>query len=182
MTPPHIPKIGSAAFQSAAQSRTGSQGQQQRQAAQQIPPQEVQAVVVSRSLELLETMASRVSETTGEACDAQAGGATSDGDPSYRVQLMSFIVGSLSRAAQGFREKAVVEEEPEPEEAREEEEAAAAEEAVPDAALPAVSDDGVEEGGGAEVEQAAPPEQVAGYGQSGKAVQVPTEGTIKRWA
>jgi hypothetical protein len=68
-------------------------------------------VVVSRSLELLETMAGQVSAATGEALDVSRPAEGAESDPGYRVQLMSFIVGSLSRAAQAFRSEAA---EPEP--------------------------------------------------------------------
>ena len=185
MSPPHIPKISAAAFQQPGGARAGGKEAQQRQGSPlPVANPEVQAVVVSRSLQLLETMASRVSETTGEPCEAQSSGASADSDPSYRVQLMSFIVGSLSRAAQSFRDTAVEIEEPEEtEEGQEEQAPDGVEEVDVEAALPSVPDS--EGAGGVEGEgvDASPRDDApVGYGKSGHAVEEPAEGTVKRWA
>jgi hypothetical protein len=183
MSPPHIPKIGATTVPAAASARSGGHGAGTRQAkpeAQAATQAVERAVVVNRSLELLETMAGQVSEATGESIDAARSSSASDGDASYRVELMGFIVGSLSRAAQAFRQKAAQVQPEEPELPEEEVE----EEAQVEAALPeAPVDDPVE--AAAEPAEPAPPvePQVSGYGSKGQAVQdAPQEGSVKRWA
>lgn len=196
MSPPHIPKIGATTVPPAASPRAGGQGaglhkrQAGTSAAPQAPPVAEAAVVVNRSLELLETMAGRVSEATGESMDVSRSTQSADGDSSYRVQLMSFIVGSLSRASQAFRQQAAqAQEQPEPEEAEE----AVAEEPVVEeveveAALPEqpmaepvqAASEPEQVVGGADPE---PAQQAAGYGSKGQAVQGPAQdGSVKRWA
>jgi len=196
MSPPHIPKIGATTVPPAASPRAGGQGPsaQQRQAGrpEAPPPLPVAetAVVVNRSLELLETMAGRVSEATGESIDARGGGSP-DGDSAYRVQLMSFIVGSLSRASNAFRQKAVqTQEEPEPEPKEVVEEDPVVEEVEVEAALPEQAMAEPVQEAPAPVEAAAPApvqeaplEQPTGYGRQGQAVQEPgQDATVKRWA
>jgi hypothetical protein len=178
MSPPHIPKIGPATVPVTASSRQGGQrsGGHQPGPEAQAQVQAVQkAVVVNRSLELLETMAGRVSEATGENLDVSR---PADGDSAYRVQLMSFIVGSLSRASQAFRQKAAEQALPEPAEEAEEQEEAQVEAALPEEAV----SDPVEEATEApEPEEAVPP-PTTGYGSKGQAVPEPQEGKVKTWA
>jgi len=191
MSPPHIPKIGVTMVPPAASA-------QQRQASQPDAPPPVPvaetAVVVNRSLELLETMAGRVSEATGESIDARGGG-SADGDSAYRVHLMSFIVGSLSRASNAFRQKAIQtqeEPEPEPKEAVQEDSTPVpgVEEVEVEAALPeqAMAEpvqeapEPVEAAVPAPVKEA-PQQEPAGYGRQGQAVKEPEQdATVKRWA
>jgi hypothetical protein len=176
MSPPHIPKIGPATVPPAASSRQGGRrsGGEQPTPEVQAQAQAVQkAVVVNRSLELLETMAGQVSEATGENLEVSH---SADGDSAYRVQLMSFIVGSLSKASQAFRQQAAEAALPEqPEEAEEEAEV--------EAALPeeAVTDPVEEATEAPEPEEALPP-QTTGYGRQGQAVQERPEGSVKTWA
>ena len=196
MSPPHVPKIGVTTVPPAVNTRTGGNGTgaQSRQAdakAALPPPPPVEAgVIVNRSLELLESMAGQVSEATGESVDVARSGQGGDADSSYRVQLMSFIVGSLSRASQAFRQQAAqTRAQPEAEEPEEAEEAVEEDAVVEQAEVEAAQPEqpmaepvaaAVEPAGAA---AAAPPQQAAGYGSKGQAVQdASAEGTVKRWA
>ncbi len=183
MSPPHIPKIGATTVPAATAARSGgheASAQRQKPEAQAAQQTVERAVVANRSLEMLETMAGRVSQATGESMDvsrpAEAGG--SDG---YRVQLMSFIVGSLSRASQAFRQQAVpTQEEPpaeEPEQAEDEPEV--------EAALPeqAVQDPVQEATEPPPVEAVDPAPQTTAYGAQGQAMtEKPAEGKVETWA
>jgi hypothetical protein len=182
MSPPHIPKIGATTVPAAATARSGGQGagaRQQKPEAQAATQAVERSVVVSRSLQLLETMAGQVSEATGESMDVSRPATAADGDASYRVELMGFIVGSLSRAAQAFKQRAAQAAPEEPELPEEEVE----EEPEVEAALPeAVVSDPVEAAQEpAEVEPVVEP-QVSGYGSAGQAVQEQPEGSVKTWA
>jgi hypothetical protein len=128
-------------------------------------------VVVSRSLELLETMAGQVSAATGEALDVSRPAEGAESDPGYRVQLMSFIVGSLSRAAQAFRSEAA-EPEPLPEAAEEAEDEAVAEEPVVGPALPTQPTEEAEQVEAApELFPSATQQEPTGYGSKGQPMQ-----------
>ncbi len=189
MSPPHIPKIGATTVPPATNGRAGgsgnsaSQRQQAAPVAPQAPTPAETAVVVNRSLELLETMAGQVSEATGENLDVSR---PAEGDSAYRVQLMSFIVGSLSRASQAFRQRAA-QAEPEPEPAEEEE--AAVEEAEVEAALPeAPVGDPVEAAAEVEAQVGLPNEpdpgqEATSYGSKGQAVnEGGQKANVEKWA
>jgi hypothetical protein len=182
MSPPHIPKIGATTVPPAASPKAGGQGagSRQREPEAQAAAQAVErSVVVSRSIELLETMAGQVSKTTGESLDVSKPTQGAEADSGYRMQLMSFIVGSLSKAATAFRQQAAeVEEQPEAEEPElpvEEQ----AEEQV-EAALP---EQPMQEPGAVEPEQAVQEPLTTAYGSQGRAVQEQAgEGSLSRKA
>jgi len=128
------------------------------------------------SLELLEVAAGQVAESTGEPCTA-APAAVAGADPSYRMELMGFIVGSLSRAAQTARGSAPQPAESEATDEEDKDAAAEVEAALPEAALPMdplvepPAQDGEPE-----------PEVPAGYGQDGHAREGgKPEGRLTRW-
>jgi hypothetical protein len=191
MSPPHIPKIGATTVPTAASPRAGGQGAGARlqKAEAQVASQAVErAVVVNRSLELLETMAGRVSEATGESLDVSRPAQAVEADSSYRVQLMSFIVGSLSKASQAFRQRAAAQVEPEEPEAAEDAVEEAEEETGVDAALPeAPVSDPVEAAAEATPLpsglEATVDAQTTGYGSKGQAVQSDqaSGASIDRW-
>lgn len=131
------------------------------------------------NLALLEVAAGQVSESTGEPCDASRNAAPGEVDPSYRMELMGFIVGSLSRAVQAVRAPAPEVEEPVGEEEEEEPEAQV-EAALPEAALPEAP---VEDPAEAEPRKDPEAQAPAGYSQDGHAREGGlVEGKLTRWA
>ncbi|MFH1465561.1 MAG: hypothetical protein ABIO70_14335 [Pseudomonadota bacterium] len=163
-----IGKISTAAFPVViVQPRARSEGSRAR-------TEPVAALPGDPNLELLEVVAGQVSESTGEPCDASPSAAPGEADPSYRMELMGFIVGSLSRAAQAVR--VVVPEEPEVDEEEPEPEVAAA---LPEVALPEGAVEKPDSVPDAEAEPAAP----TSYGHDGHSREgAKPEGTLTRWA
>ncbi len=182
MPPPSIPKVGAAGFNHQVAMSDQARAARSAEIAGSQAGVRVSPATGDPSIVLLEALAGRVAEEAAGQAVQDPPVREGDTDPGYRVQIMSWIVGSLAQVARSFQLAAAeAPEEPAP---AEDETAAERVEELQAGALPgADAEQPVALPSAGAAETAVGADATVAYGQDGAAQgQAPQGPKVDRWA